>query len=146
MKRYQRTKLAALLRALPAMRNALRNLTDQIEAESMALALLQARGAEEGEEQKLIDEHMFIIENMITKKQLLEVRVRAVERSMRALNEQERAILSAFYFEPYGRDKPIELMERFSYEKSQLYHRRGQALDRFGENYLGEIDPWCGIG
>ena len=125
------------------MHTALRCLTDQIESETRTLRLIEKCGVtpEEGS-LKSIDEHMFLIESLMDKKKLLEIRVRAIERALRALSELERQLLSSFYFVPYDKALPIRLMEQFSYEKTQLYHKRGQALEKFAENYNGQFAPY----
>ena len=138
MNKQERADLITLLRSYPSMRTALRCLSDQIDAEVTALELIQ-RGSDltEEEDQQIIDEHMFLIESLSGKKKMLESRVRAIERTLRTLSDLERTLLSSFYFEPYDKDTPIRLMEEFSYEKSQLYHKRGQAMEKFYHGYFG---------
>lgn len=136
MSKFQRKQLAALLRSYPAMQTALKNLAEQIEAEANVVRVYQAR-MENGDDLdlKIMSEHLFLFENLNLQKSLLEAKINTVARSLEALSEEDREMLTAFYFEPYDRDTPFLLMERFRYEKSQLYYRRGRALDRFGENY-----------
>lgn len=136
MIKYDRKKAAGVLRAYPAMKNALCNLEEQIQAEGDLLTACRRHTLRE-KELYSAKEHLFIYENLILQRNLVATRLRAIERSLSALDEKERSMLTSFFLEPYDRDTPFALMEQYGYEKSQLYYYRSRALDRFAQNYGG---------
>ncbi len=134
MKRTIRSRAAALLKQYPFLHSALRNLNAQIAAEEHLYRRMTMRGTGKRAEADR-EEKMCTIEDMYAKRWVMECKLMAIKRTLAAMPGEDRGLLLAFYAEGYTRDTPFLLMERYGYEKSTLYAKRGKALDRFVECY-----------
>lgn len=143
MMKYDRKQAIALLRAYPAMQTVLLNLQDHLDSEEQVIDTYRRRKTKKGSRDwESAGEHLFVFENLSIERCLLQSRVNAIARSLAALSDSERALLDAFFNENYTKDTPFQLMDAFGYEKTQLYHYRGRAIDRFAANMGGlELAP-----
>lgn len=73
---------------------------------------------------------------LLSRKKSIKLRLERINSALRVLTEEERELLYRSYIE---RQQPVELMERENLEKSAVYRRRSEALERFTRAMYGVV-------
>ena len=117
------------LKSYRSISNAELNLRDQITAMDRFVKG-SASGAREYENE---------VEELRGKMQICYARRRSIERSLEALDREERTDLDGFFIHPAQTGSAEDLMELLGMEKTQVYRLRTRALRKFAENMFGGL-------
>ena len=79
------------------------------------------------------------LEDMRGRMRICNARRRSIERSLEALDTEERKVLDGFFIHPAKEGSAEDLMEELGMEKTQVYRLRTRALKKFAQNMFGEI-------
>ena len=79
------------------------------------------------------------VEELRGKLQICNARRRSIERSLEALDREERTVLDGFFIHPAETGSAEDLMELLGMEKTQIYRLRTRALRKFAENMFGGL-------